>query len=170
MKDIFIGLGSNLGDLGGNLQEALVLLEKWGISVIRSSSIYKTAPVGYDAQPDFYNMVVKAETRFSPEEVLNILHTIERALGRVRDKNSLPSGPRTIDLDLLFFNDQIINKEELRVPHPRAHERRFVLVPMAEIAPDFLHTLLKKTMLELVQECKDNTAVSRLDATFQTPS
>ncbi len=161
MKKLFIGLGSNLGDRGKNLQDALVLLEKWGIKVVRSSSIYETEPIGYKNQPDFYNMVVEAETASTPEETLNILHTVERALGRIRDKNILPSGPRprTIDLDLLFFNDQIINKEGLSVPHPRIHERRFVLIPMVEIAPDFFHPLLKKKMRKLLQECKDNTNV-----------
>ncbi len=162
MHQIFLGLGSNLGDRGKNLQEALVLLEKWGVSVTRSSSIYKTAPVGYENQSDFYNMAVRAETKFSPGEMLNVLHTIERALGRVRSSNMLPFGPRTIDLDLLFFDDKIINKKELRVPHPRANERRFVLVPMVEIAKLYLHPVLKKTIKELLKECTDKSIVTLL--------
>ncbi len=129
----FLGLGSNLGDRLGNLQHAVDLLAATrGIVVLRSSRIYETAPVG-PSQPDFLNAVVEARSELEPAELLAACADVERKLGRVR---AVYRGPRTIDVDVLGFGDRVIHTDELVVPHPRMHERAFVLVPLLELAED----------------------------------
>lgn len=170
--EFFIGLGSNLGDRGKNIQEALVLLERWGIKILRSSSLYETEPVGYKDQPWFYNMAALAEIvpqkgnekqDFSPQHLVKIFRNIEQALGRERSsEETIKNGPRTIDLDLLFYDDVVLGIPGLIVPHPRLHERKFVLLPLNEIAPDFIHPVLKKAIKELLNDCKDESIVRPL--------
>jgi 2-amino-4-hydroxy-6-hydroxymethyldihydropteridine diphosphokinase len=129
----FLGLGANLGDRLANLQRAADLLAATpGIVVLRSSRIYETAPVG-PPQPDFLNAVVEVDTTLSPEDLLAACAAVERELHRVR---GIPWGPRTIDVDLLAYGDRVIETNELIVPHPRMHERAFVLVPLLELAED----------------------------------
>lgn len=159
MAVIFLSLGANLGNRGQNLQKAIVHLEMWGIKMIRSSSIYETEPVGKKNQPWFYNMVIKAETELSPEEVLKSIAAIEKSFGRERNE---PFGPRPIDIDILFYGGLIIKQEGLSIPHPRLQDRKFVLVPLHEIEPRFMHPVLKKEMEELLKECCDTAIVRRL--------
>jgi len=141
----YIGIGSNLGNRGKNMEEAITLLkEKCGI--LKSSSIYETEPVGFKDQYWFFNCVVKVDTNLKPIELLDFLQSIEKRLKRVK---TIKNGPRTIDLDILFYGDEIINNGRLIVPHPRLHERLFVLIPLKEIAPDLMHPVLKKTILQL---------------------
>ncbi len=129
----FLGLGGNLGDRLANLQRAADLLAATtGIVVLRSSRIYETAPVG-PPQPDFLNAVVEVDTTLSPEDLLAACAAVERELHRVR---GIRWGPRTIDVDLLAYDDRVIETNELIVPHPRMHERAFVLVPLLELAED----------------------------------
>lgn len=129
----FLGLGTNLGDRLANLQRAVeVLAGTPGISVLRSSRIYETAPIG-PAQPDFLNAVVEVDTDLEPHALLAACAAVERALHRVR---GIRWGPRTIDVDLLAYDRRVIDTNELTIPHPRMHERAFVLVPLLELAED----------------------------------
>lgn len=159
MAITFLSLGSNLGNRGKNLQKALVELEMWGIKTILSSSIYETEPIGFKDQPWFYNMVIKAETKFSAEEVLKVISAIEKSLGRERN---IRFGPRPIDIDILFYENLLVHEEGLTIPHPRLQERLFVLMPLNEIEPHVFHPLLKKQIFELLKECRDTAIVKRL--------
>lgn len=132
---VYLALGSNLGDRLWNLQRALELLTEAGIEITKQSSAYETAPQQVADQPWFFNMVAEATTSWLPMGLLGVLQSVERQLGRNR-QNELRFGPRSIDLDLLLYGSEIIDSEELVVPHPRMLERRFVLAPLIEIAPD----------------------------------
>ncbi|WP_412519247.1 2-amino-4-hydroxy-6-hydroxymethyldihydropteridine diphosphokinase [Staphylococcus simulans] len=134
MTDVFLGLGSNVGDRENQLKEAIRLLgEQPGIEVVKVSSFYETEPVGYVDQPDFLNLCVEIQTELSPKAVLESGLAIEQQLHRVRKERW---GPRTLDIDILLYGDQIIEEEDLTIPHPRMTERAFVLIPLQEIAPD----------------------------------
>jgi 2-amino-4-hydroxy-6-hydroxymethyldihydropteridine diphosphokinase len=142
-----IALGSNLGDPRDNLQRALEELGRAGVQVERRSSLYETAPVGGPAgQPPYLNAVAAVTTALPPHELLRVLNAIETGLGRVR---TVPDGPRTLDLDLLLYGDLVLDTPELTVPHPRLHERLFVLEPLVEIAPGAVHPRLGKTVARL---------------------
>lgn len=132
---IYIALGANIGDRARQLSAAIDEMERAGLHVTKQSSVYETAPVGYTEQPSFFNMVVEVESRQSSDELLNTLQQIEQRLGRER---LFKNGPRTIDLDILFYNGEDIQSEHLTVPHPRMQERAFVLAPLAEIAPELV--------------------------------
>lgn len=129
---IYIALGANIGERAAQLSAAIDEMERAGLHVTKQSSVYETAPVGYTEQPSFFNMVVEVESRQSSDELLKTLQQIEQRLGRER---LFKNGPRTIDLDILFYNGEDIQSEHLTVPHPRMQERAFVLAPLAEIAP-----------------------------------
>lgn len=146
----YIGLGSNLGDRQKYLNNALNKLKNTkGIILNKISPIYETEPVGYLEQPFFLNCVAEIKTSLSPFELLNICISIENKLGRTRN---IKWGPRTIDLDILFFGCLIINKEDLIIPHPRLNEREFVLIPMNDLAPNFLHPVFNLTINVLLKK------------------
>src|ERR1041385_1837774 len=149
IQNAYVGLGSNLGDRAGYLLLAVRGMLDAGFDVIRLSSIYETEPVEYEEQPAFLNLVaeLRGSTLPSPEQLLARLLRIEYALGRKRD---VPMGPRTIDLDLLIFKNQRVDTEFLTVPHPRLHCRRFVLVPLNELAPNLIHPVFQKPVRELL--------------------
>jgi 2-amino-4-hydroxy-6-hydroxymethyldihydropteridine diphosphokinase len=153
---IFLGLGSNIGDRISNLKDAIKLL---GLPMIAMSSIYETEPVDYSDQPWFLNQVLQCETSFHPLKLLAQCQKVENELGRTR---VILKGPRTIDIDLLFYNDEILNTPELTIPHPAISQRRFVLVPINEIAPDFVHPQLNLTIQELLERCPDHSEVKRI--------
>lgn len=132
---IYIALGANIGERAAQLSDAIAEMGKMGVTVTKQSSVYETAPVGYTDQPSFYNMVVEVETHQSVTDLLNTLQQIERQLGRER---LFKNGPRTIDLDILYYNGEDIQSEHLTVPHPRMQKRAFVLAPLAEIAPELV--------------------------------
>ena len=135
MTRSFVGLGSNLGDREGTILRALARLQdEPGLSVVRVSTLRETEPVGYLEQPQFLNGVVELATQLAARDLLTRLLAIERELGRTRGEGP-PLGPRTIDLDLLLYGDKVIAQAGLQIPHPRMHERRFVLEPLAELAP-----------------------------------
>ncbi|HEX8180780.1 MAG TPA: 2-amino-4-hydroxy-6-hydroxymethyldihydropteridine diphosphokinase [Pyrinomonadaceae bacterium] len=155
---LYVGLGSNLGDRVAHLLLAVRGLLAAGLCVSRLSAIYETEPVDVLDQPPFLNMVaeLRGDTPFSPEQVLARLLRIEYALGRRRDA---PKGPRTIDLDLLLYRDVQQASPLLTLPHPRLHLRRFVLTPLAELAPDATHPVLKQTVQELLAHVPDASSV-----------
>ena len=155
----YVSLGSNLGDRAGNLLLGVRGMLDAGFTVTRLSAIYETEPVGVREQPLFLNMVAELKvTLFSPEQTLARLLRIEYALGRRRE---IARGPRTIDLDLLLYGDEERNSEFLQLPHPRLHERRFVLVPLAELAPELLHPALHRSVRELLAATHDQAEVRR---------
>ena len=153
-KIVYIALGSNMGDRAGMLERAIAAMNSAGISVVRQSSLYVTEPVGAPGQGWFLNAVVEAETSLLPLQLLHALLKIERELGRRR---LTPHGPRAIDLDILFYGSSVIRSRELEVPHPRLTERRFVLIPLAQLAPDFRHPVLHKSINQLLAETPDRS-------------
>jgi len=155
----YVGIGSNLGDRAGNLLLAVRGITHAAMSVTCLSSIYETAPVSDVAQPSFLNMVAEIGNHLpTPEQMMARLLRIEFVLGRIRD---VKDGPRTIDLDLLFYGQMESDTEFLRLPHPRLHERRFVLEPLAEIAPRLVHPLLNRSVEELLETLSDKSEVKR---------
>ena len=156
----YIGIGSNVGDKTRQCERGVSeLLKLDRHRLLRRSSLYKTQPIGHIAQDWFINLVIKLETEMDASTLLCSLKEIESRLGRVQ---TLRWGPRAIDLDILFFNDHQIQTDELTVPHPLIQDRQFVLVPLAEIDPDFTHPVLKKTVKELLERLKEDQGVERL--------
>ncbi|HMM21543.1 MAG TPA: 2-amino-4-hydroxy-6-hydroxymethyldihydropteridine diphosphokinase [Selenomonadales bacterium] len=150
---IILGLGSNVGDREGNIRAALEALARYpDIELIAVSSLYETAPVGFTDQPDFLNAAARISTALEPLELLQVCLGIERDLGRVRE---VKWGPRTMDIDLLIYDAVELASEQLTLPHPRLHERCFVLVPLAEIAPD-VPVRGGKTAAECLAGCTDS--------------
>lgn len=152
MAIAYIGIGSNLGNRQENCLHAIELLEEKGIIVKKRSSMHETEPWGVKDQPRFINMTIEIETGLEPKEFLRILKNVERELGR---EKSFKWGPRSIDLDILLFDDLVLKEDDLEIPHPFMHERDFVLKPLCEIAPDRIHPVLKKKICDLVQELEN---------------
>ena len=163
-KKVYISIGSNLGDKLKYLQDAVFLIRELVGPVLKTSNIYQSPSWGFKAE-DFLNACVLAETRLSPNKVLENLLSIEKKLGRER---TLESGyeSRKIDLDLLYFGHEILDEGHLVVPHPKLQHRRFVLLPLADIAPQFYHPILKKDTRNLLQECKDKSVMEKSRATL----
>jgi 2-amino-4-hydroxy-6-hydroxymethyldihydropteridine diphosphokinase len=155
-KLIYLSLGSNLGDRAANLERAIEALSEIDVRVLRRSSTYETEPVDFLAQPWFLNCVVEAETSLGPRQLLEGLQSIEHELG---SRKLVPRGPRIIDLDVLFYGAEIIHEAGMEIPHPRLAERRFVLVPLAELAPELCHPVVPKTAAELLAVTQDRSAV-----------
>jgi len=164
MQRVFIAIGSNLGDKISNCRRAIDEIAGF-CEIVKVSSLYETEPVGNEDQPNFINSVAEIRTDLSPHELLTHLNRIEEKLGRVRSEKW---GPRTIDLDIIFYGDQIIKDDNLIIPHPRAHLRRFVLEPICEIAPEFIHSEIKISVFELLKNLPDNKKVIKRDEPFTT--
>ncbi len=159
MEHTFIGLGGNMGEVKVNFEKAIGKIEELIGPVIRKSSLYKTEPWGRKDQDPFLNMVIEVATPLSAEQTLFHLLSIEKSLGRLRDSSN-QYGPRSIDMDILFFGEQIVNNGHLVIPHPKLHQRNFVLIPMAEISPEFCHPVLHKKISELLLESSDEAQVT----------
>jgi 2-amino-4-hydroxy-6-hydroxymethyldihydropteridine diphosphokinase len=143
---VYLALGSNLGNRLSNLKEAIAALPPQ-MEMKAKSSVYETPPWGYEDQPKFLNQVIKAKTYLDPEPLLKHLKRLEVALGR---QESFPNGPRLIDMDILFFDDLVLNTASLAIPHPRLQDRGFVLLPLMDIAPDLIHPVSKKSVREMM--------------------
>lgn len=158
--DGYIGLGSNLGDPVSELRAGTAGLVDRGVTIERRSSLYRTEPVDSENEAWFINAVLAVRFAGSAFELLDLCRDVESARGR---KRGVRNGPRTLDLDLLLFGDLLVASRELTIPHPRLHLRRFVLVPIVEIAPSAIHPVKKRTMQELLAACGDTSSVLRLE-------
>ena len=157
MRDVYLGLGSNLGNKSANIGRAVELLAE--ISQFHQvSSLFKTEPVGNLDQDWFLNCVVEIETALEPRQLLAAALAIEKKLKRVR---KIKNGPRTIDIDILFYGRRVVNESGLAIPHPRLHQRLFVLAPLEEICPNFVHPVLMKSVKELLAGSQDQAAVEK---------
>ena len=167
-SEIYILLGSNLGNRFELLTQAREALQLPNIQIVNYSSVYESAPWGFEAEQNFLNQVLQVSTNLPPQELLQKTQQVEQNLGRVRTTNSSYTS-RTIDVDILFYGSEIISTPTLTLPHPRLHLRRFALVPLSEIAPDFIHPILKKTVKILLEECGDRGEATIFNYIVDTP-
>lgn len=159
MKGKYLILGSNIGDRISSLQAALIKIETDVGRVVRTSSIYATEPWGFKDQPGFYNQVIEVETDYNAIDTLNKLLSVEKSMGRTREKKW---GERIIDIDILYFENQIINTANLTIPHPGIPDRKFVLIPLCELIPDNIHPVLKISNADLLKATNDNLSVEKI--------
>ena len=157
---VFIGLGTNLGNREVNLAKAQDLIAKSVGRIDCRSGIYETEPWGFQSENNFLNMVISVHTDLKPADLIKKIQNIEDQLGRKRDRCQYIS--RTIDIDILLYRNKVINKPELKIPHPLIQDRKFVLIPLCEIAPAMIHPVLNKTFAVLLKECKDERNVKKI--------
>lgn len=153
---IYLSLGSNLGDREAHLRSAIVALPEAGVRVRRVSSFYETEPVDFTGQPWFLNCVVEGETELPPHDLLNQLRALEKRPGGEKE---FPKGPRKLDIDILLYSDQTVAAPDLQIPHPRMTQRRFVLIPLAELAPNLRHPSWPSTVQDLLASTSDRSVV-----------
>lgn len=162
----YLSLGTNIGDRLENLVDAILLLEQKGVGLVSVSSVYETEPWGFEAEQNFYNIVIGVKHNVSPEKLLEITQGIESEMGRA-PKTGEGYESRIIDLDILFVDEKVINNPKLRIPHEKMNERKFVLTPLNELNPLLIHPLRGITIQELLQNCNDNSemnlAVTNID-------
>lgn len=155
--EVYLSFGSNVGDKAANIETALKFLDEASVKLKIISSMFETEPWGNSEQQKFLNAAGEFETSHSPQQLINQILTIENLMGRQR---KIKWEPRIIDIDILFFGNKILNENGLIIPHPEMHKRKFVLVPLAEIAPGFVHPILEKTIMEISSECMDSLMVT----------
>jgi|WetSurMetagenome_2_1015567.scaffolds.fasta_scaffold159311_2 2-amino-4-hydroxy-6-hydroxymethyldihydropteridine diphosphokinase len=160
MHRVFLGLGGNIGDLDSNFKKVKDLIKSNCGKIINTSSIFKTPPIGFESVDFFWNQVVEIETHFKPATLLQKTLQIEKEMGRTRVSGQYSSRP--MDIDLLYYDNSIIKTDNLQIPHPRIQERKFVLVPLVEIAPDYIHPENKSTNLQLLEQCSDISVIEKL--------
>ena len=158
MDSIVLSLGSNIGDRHAHLDEAVQELERLEVRVLQRSSIYESEPVGFTGQDEFLNQVLIVGTDKTPSELLETCFEVERHMGRIR---TIKNGPRTIDVDILFYRDEILSLDQLLLPHPRIADRRFILEPLAELIPDQSHPMLDQSVSEMLEDCEDDHLVEK---------
>jgi len=160
-RTIYLGLGSNLGDRAANLEQAVAALAAAGVRTVKRSSLYATEPLGFGPQNWFLNCVVEGSTELMPRQLLRATQQVERDLGRRR---LVRNGPRVVDIDILFYGANVVSMSDLEIPHPRIAERRFVLIPLREIAQSLRHPTLRCTIAELLAATPDRSEVRRWHA------
>ncbi len=161
MGKSYLLLGGNIGNRAMYLESARKQISRFIGDIENVSSIYETEPWGFSHETPFLNQVVISLTRLEPGEIMRRIRDIEKSFGRVREKDHYSA--RTIDIDILFYDDMIIKKEDLVIPHPRLHERRFVLAPLTEVEPDLVHPVFKKSISVLYAECDDKLKVRKFE-------
>ena len=160
MNKVYLSLGSNRGERQGNLSKAIILLNKQAGKVVSLSSLYETQPWKMEDDTNFINQVVLLETALDANTLMDCILEIETLMGRIR--TAAKYEPRIIDIDILFFNNDVVSSEKLTIPHPFIQERLFVLAPMVEISPDYIHPILKTKIYQLLSVCKDHSRVVKL--------
>jgi 2-amino-4-hydroxy-6-hydroxymethyldihydropteridine diphosphokinase len=158
MNNTYLLLGSNMGNSKASLSKAVVQIEKQIGPITRQSGLYSTAAWGNTKQPDFLNQVIIVETKLSALQTMQTILNIEKKMGRIR---TVKNAPRVIDIDILFFNKEIIEQEHLSIPHPQIRNRRFVLVPLNQLSPNLKHPVLNKTVHQLLINCPDKLNVKK---------
>jgi len=158
---VFLGIGSNIGNKQNNFKNVFHLIENKIGKIIAHSSIYETPPWGFHSENNFWNQVIKVETQLTPEKLLEKIHFIEKQFNR--ERGEIQYSDREMDIDILYFDDEIIENEKLIIPHPKIQIRKFVLVPLVEIAPGFKHPLLRMTNFELLNNCKDKSVIKKIN-------
>jgi 2-amino-4-hydroxy-6-hydroxymethyldihydropteridine diphosphokinase len=164
MHRVFLGLGGNIGNLPENFHKVKKQIEERCGKIIRSSSVYQTPPIGFESADLFWNQVVLIHYLPDPVELLEKVKAIEADFGRIYKTEGYSSRP--MDIDILYYDDLILDTINLTIPHRQIQNRKFVLVPLVEIEPDFIHPLLRQTNIQLLEKCKDNSGIKKLDVDF----
>lgn len=159
MNIAYLSLGTNLGNKLKNLNDAIIKLKNIG-NVLKISSVYQTPPWGFKSD-DFFNIALTLETKLSDKDLIFCLLNIEKELGRTRNKANIGYQARPLDIDIIFFNDEIINTINLTIPHPRMQDRNFVLIPLVEIDSGFNHPIFNKTLEEILNDCNDGSEITK---------
>lgn len=157
---VYLCLGTNLGDRSANLEQAIERIKESCGAVCGQSSVWASSAWGYQSENEFYNQCLEIETRYAAHELIDKLLCIENEMGRIRD--SISYKDRLMDIDILFFDDLVVQSKKLILPHPRIAERRFVLAPMKELAPDYIHPVIERSISVLLEECRDKGVVMKM--------
>ena len=157
---IILSLGANIGDRKSHIDKALSLIESRCGEILKKSAFYESKALGFNSDNRFLNICVEIESSLTPQDILNSSRNIEKDLGRERKSENYNYSDRQIDIDIIYFDNEVISGKDLQIPHPRMHERLIVLEPLNEIAPKFIHPLLKKTSAELLKDCPDVSKLS----------
>lgn len=160
MHKVFLGVGGNIGNKQKNFKDVYFLIGERLGEISKASSLYETPPWGFQSTENFWNQVIEINTLLSPGELLHEIHKIESEFGRKRDKKQYVS--REMDIDILYYDNIFMETESLIIPHPRIHQRKFVLAPLVEIAPGFKHPLFRLTNFQLFENCKDTSAIKKI--------
>jgi len=161
MHKVFLGIGGNIGNKQVNFDKVYKIIRNVLGEITKSSSVYETSPWGFEANENFWNQVLLIETEYSPNELLQKIHEIENSFGRKRESGKYSS--REMDIDILYFDNREIETESLKLPHPRIPQRLFVLVPLTEIAPNFMHPALQLTSIQMLENCTDDSDIKKLE-------